>query len=96
MPSSDVLFRLANFFGLTADDLMKYSINLDDNIYFEAPKPSPSLYAEIDFQEYQKGLSDFPLTTKEKHLLYYFSKLDRKNQDEVIFYTKYRIQNDHR
>ena len=41
-PSSESLFKLAGFYNISVDDLMQLTMELDRNIYYDAPIPTQS------------------------------------------------------
>ena len=51
-PNSEMLYKLAGLYDISVDDLLHLSIDLDKNIYYEAPGPTQSsddLAAYLDF-----------------------------------------------
>ena len=51
-PNSEMLYKLAGLYDISVDDLLHLSIDLDKNIYYEAPGPTQSsddLTAYLDF-----------------------------------------------
>ncbi|MBO4374908.1 MAG: helix-turn-helix transcriptional regulator [Lachnospiraceae bacterium] len=89
-PGTMVLYRLANFYGMSVDDLMKLSIHLDENIYYDAPGPTQVVMEEADFLSYHGDRNEKPLSEKESRLLFHFSKLSPAQQDEVISFAKFK------
>ena len=39
VPSPDTLFKLALLYQISTDDLMQLSVELDPNVYYDAPAP---------------------------------------------------------
>ena len=91
-PGSTILYRIANFYGMSADDLMKLSIPLDDNIYYDAVIPSKTVKEEAEFLSYRDNKKEKPLSKKEALLLFLFSKLNSSEQDEVISFARFKRQ----
>ena len=91
-PSSETLFKLAGLYNISVDDLMQLTIELDRNIYYDAPPPTQSSEDLAAFLEYfnnpknQKKYQYF--SNREKELLYYFEKLDDIDKWEIIEFTK--------
>ena len=91
-PNSETLFKLAGLYNISVDDLMQLTIELDRNIYYDAPPPTQSSEDLAAFLEYfnnpqnQKKYQYF--SNREKELLYYFEKLDDIDKWEIIEFTK--------
>lgn len=97
-PSSETLFKLAGLYNISVDDLMQLTIELDRNIYYDAPPPTQSSEDLAAFLEYfnnpknQKKYQYF--SNREKELLYYFEKLDDIDKWEIIEFTKIKAHKD--
>lgn len=91
-PDHETLFKLAGLYNISVDDLMQLTIELDRNIYYDAPPPTQSSEDLAAFLEYfnnpknQKKYQYF--TNLEKELLYYFEKLTEIDKREIIEFTK--------
>ena len=98
IPSSETLFKLAGLYNISVDDLMQLTIELDRNIYYDAPPPTQSSEDLAAFLEYfnnpqnQKKYQYF--SNREKELLYYFEKLDDMDKWEIIEFTKIKAHKD--
>ena len=51
-PNSEKLYKLAGLYDVPIDDFMHLTIDLDKNIYYDAPAPSSSSIELTDFLEY--------------------------------------------
>ena len=51
-PNSETLYKLAGLYDVPIDDFMHLTIDLDKNIYYDAPAPSSSSIELTDFLEY--------------------------------------------
>lgn len=51
-PNSEILFKLAGLYNISIDDLMLLTIELDRNIYYDAPAPTQSSEDLAGFLEY--------------------------------------------
>ena len=51
-PNSETLYKLAGLYDVPIDDFMHLTIELDKNIYYDAPAPSSSSIELTDFLEY--------------------------------------------
>lgn len=91
-PTSDALFKLAGLYNISVDDLMLLTLEVDRNIYYDAPVPTQSSKDLAEFLEYfynpnnQKKYQFF--NTLEKELLYYFEKISDEDKKEIIEFTK--------
>ena len=91
-PNAVALYRIASYYGISVDDLLRLIVELDDSIYFDAPGLSPDGMGFVDYMDFmeQEKLKGF--SQKEKELLYYFRKLGLDDQDEVVKYAVFRLQ----
>ena len=91
-PNSEMLYKLAGLYDISVDDLLHLSIDLDKNIYYEAPGPTQSsddLAAYLDFFNNPSNQKKFQYNTNlEKELLYYFEKISDDDKKEIIEFTK--------
>ncbi len=91
-PNPGILYKLAGIYGISVDDLMQLSAELDPNIYYDAPAPTQSSEDLAGFLEYfnspfnQKKYRLF--SSLEKELLYYFGKISDTDKREIIEFTK--------
>ena len=95
-PNSEMLYKLAGLYDISVDDLLHLSIDLDKNIYYEAPGPTQSsddLAAYVDFFNNPSNQKKFQYNTNlEKELLYYFQKITDSDKKEIIEFTKIKAQ----
>ena len=91
-PSSESLFKLAGFYNISVDDLMQLTMEIDRNIYYDAPIPTQSsedLAKFLDFFNNPLNQKKYQLfSNKEKELLYYFNQISEVDKDEIIEFTK--------
>lgn len=91
-PSAEILYKLAGLYNISVDDLMALSIELDKNIYYDFPAPSPTSENLAGFLEYfgnPKNQKKYALLTNlEKELLYYFEMISDDDKREIIEFTK--------
>ena len=99
-PNSEMLYKLAGLYDISVDDLLHLSIDLDKNIYYEAPGPTQSsddLAAYLDFFNNPSNQKKFQYNTNlEKELLYYFQKITDSDKKEIIEFTKIKAQKKNR
>lgn len=95
-PSSEILFKLAGLYNISVEDLMQLTIDIDRNIYYDAPGPTPSYQDLTGFLEYfnnpnnQKKYQMF--NNLERELLYYFEKISEPDKKEIIEFTKIKAR----
>lgn len=91
-PSPDILYKLAGLYGISVDDLMQLTLDIDRNIYYDAPAPTQSSEDLAGFLEYFNNPNNkrkYQLFTNlEKELLYYFEKISEDGKKEIIAFTK--------
>lgn len=51
-PNSETLYKLAGLYNVPIDDFMHLTIEIDKNIYYDAPAPSSTSIELTDFLEY--------------------------------------------
>jgi transcriptional regulator with XRE-family HTH domain len=95
-PSNEVLYKLAKFYDITIDELMRNTVELDPNLYFNASLPN---HTGEDFGEYLAYFSTDANKRKyqfhtvlEKELLYYFEKLSEADKKEIIEIAKIKVK----
>lgn len=91
-PSTDTLYKLAGLYEISVEDLMQLTIELDRNIYYDAPAPTQSSEDLAGFLEYfnnPKNKKKYQLFSNfEKELLYYFEKISEDDKKELIEIAK--------
>ena len=91
-PNSEALYKLAGLYGISVNDLIQLTMELDRDIYYDAPGPTQSsddLAAFLDFFNNPKNQKKFQNNTNlEKELLYYFEKITDEDKKEIIEFTK--------
>lgn len=98
-PSTDMLYKLAGYYKISIDDLMHLTIDIDRNIFYDAPKPTQSsedLASFLDFFNDEKNRKKFQYNTNlEKELLYYFQLITDEDKREIIEFTKIKAHKAH-
>ena len=97
-PNPETLFKLAGLYNVSVDDLMQLTIDLDPDIYYDAPAPTQSSEDLAGFLEYfnsphNKRKFQY-MTNLEKELLYYFEQISDVDQREIIEFTKIKAHRD--
>lgn len=95
-PNPEILYKLAGLYNISIDDLMHLAINLDKNIYYDAPAPTQS---SIELEEFLNFLNSpqnekkYKLfSTSEKELLFYFKQLSDFEKQEIIEIEKLKVR----
>ena len=95
-PNSEMLFKLSGIYNISLDDLMQLTIELDRNIYYDAPAPTESSEELASFLEYLNNPNNrkkYQLCNNlEKELLYYFEKISEVDKKEIIEFTKIKAK----
>ncbi len=95
-PNPEILFKLAGLYNISVDDLMQLSMDVDRNIYYDAPAPTQTSDELAGFLDYfnnpnhQKKYQMF--NNFERELLYYFEKLSEVDKREIIEFTKIKAR----
>lgn len=95
-PNPEILFKLAGLYNISVEDLMQLSIELDRNIYYDAPMPTHSSQHLSEFLKYFNNPNNQKKyqfnTILEKKLLYYFEKISDEDKKEIIEFIKIEAQ----
>ena len=95
-PSPETLFKLAGIYNISVDDLLQLTVELDRNIYYDAPAPTSSSETLAEFLEYFNSPSNQKkyqhCSTLEKEVLFYFEKLSEGDKKEIIEFTKIKAR----
>lgn len=95
-PSTEVLYKLATLYSIPVNDLLQLTIELNSNIYHDAPAVAPSVNELSNYLNYttdpnnEKKLKH--LNRKEKELLYYFEKLNVKDQEDILDFIRIKAK----
>lgn len=95
-PNSEILFKIAGLYNIPVDDLMQLIIDIDRNVYYDAPAPTKSSEDLSEFIEYFASPGNKKKyqynTILEKELLYYFEKITDEDKREIIEFTKIKTR----
>ena len=95
-PSAEVLFKLAGLYSISIDDLLQLTMDIDRNVYYDAPAPTQSSDDLSGFLEFfnnpynQKKYQYF--SNLEKELLYFFQKISDEDKKEMIEFMKIKAK----
>ncbi len=90
-PGSVPLYKIASYYGIPADDLMKLCINLDENLYFDETPLSDLGISTADFLNFYNDPKYASLSHQQKEILYHMSKLDACDRKELIEYAVFKV-----
>ncbi len=95
-PGSDTLFKLAGLYGISVDDLMQLTMDIDRDIFYDAPAPTQTSEDLAGFLEYfnnPKNMKKYQyFTNLEKELLYWFEKISEADKREIIEIAKIKTR----
>ena len=95
-PDAETLYKLAGLYNISIDDIMQLSLNLDRNIFYDAPAPTQSSEDLAGFLEYFNNPNNHKkyqmFNNLEKELLYYFEKISESDKKEIIEFTKIKAR----
>ncbi len=91
-PGPDTLFKLAGLYGISVDDLMQLTVDIDRDVYYDAPGPTQTSEDLAGFLEYfndpRNARKYQHFNSLEKELLYYFAKITEDDKRELIEFAK--------
>lgn len=95
-PSTETLYKLSGLYNISVDDLLHLSVELDRNVYYEAPGPSKTsedLSAYLEYFNDPRNQKKFQYNSNlEKELLYYFQMISDHDKREIIEFTKIKAK----
>ena len=95
-PDAEALYKLAGLYNISIDDLLHLTINIDRDISYDAPKPTPTSNDLAEYLEFFNNPSNKKKymfnTTLEKELLFYFDKISEEDKKEIIEFTKIKAR----
>ncbi len=91
-PGPDTLFKLAGLYGISVDDLMQLTVDIDRDVYYDAPGPTQTSEDLAEFLEYfndPRNVRKYQhFSNLEKELLYWFEKITEDDKRELIEFAK--------
>lgn len=91
-PGSEAMYKLAGLYNINVADLMHLCIELDENIYYDAPTPSPD---SVDMGEYLTFINKESnrkkynqLSDIEKQVIFFYGQLSKEDQQDIIDFLK--------
>lgn len=95
-PTPEILYKLAGLYNISVADLLELTVDIDRNVYYDAPEPTSSSEELSDIIEYfnddkqKKRYQNFSIL--EKELLYYFNKISEEDKKEIIEIIKIKYR----
>ncbi len=91
-PGPEVIYKLAGLYNMDVADLMHLCIELDEDIYYDAPVPSQD---SVDMGEYLTFISKesnrkkySQLSDTEKQMVFYYGQLSKADQQDIMDFLK--------
>lgn len=88
-PSLGTLFRLAMYYGVSVDDILKHCIDLDDELLFESDAHKEG--EEADYISFIHKDKYAPLAPLEQKMLFKFNKLGTDDKNELLCYADFKL-----
>ena len=87
---------LSGLYNISVDDLLHLSVELDRNVYYEAPGPSKTsedLSAYLEYYNDPRNQKKFRYNSNlEKELLLFFQMISDHDKREIIEFTKIKAK----
>lgn len=97
-PPVNSLYNLAKLYGIPVENFLELVVTYNINMDF-AVKPQPTTQTDDDFSLFMKYINapenskKFKyLNRRERFLLYYFSMLDLRDQNDILTFLKIKCQ----
>ena len=89
-PGVAPLYKIASYYGIRADDLMKLCVELDENIYYDAVSMTKEGEQMSDYLKFYNDPRYAELSPDQRELLYYQSKLTVSSRKELTEYASFK------
>lgn len=94
IPSTETIYKLATLYSIHTEDLLQMTLNEKLNNYYVVPTSTNnelSLFLDyINDPSNEKKLKN--LNRKEKELLYYYEKLNLKDQEDILDFIRIKAK----
>ena len=91
-PGPEVIYKLAGLYNMDVADLMHLCIELDKNVYYDAPTPSQD---SRDMSEYLTFINNDQnrrkygqLSDDEKQVVFFYRQLSKPDQQDILDFLK--------
>lgn len=95
-PSHEILYKTAQFYNITLDELLANTVAVDSDLFFTSDQTNHTAEVSAEYLSHfntdtNKKKYQFH-TVLEKELLYYFEKLSEADKKEIIEFTKIKVK----
>ena len=90
-PSLGTLYRLAAYYYISVDDILKRCIDLDDELLFKSDVSKDKHKEEADYLSFIHNERYAALSPLEQKILFKFNKLCTDDQNELISYAEFKL-----
>ena len=90
-PSLGTLYRLAAYYCITVDDILKRCIDLDDELLFKSDSSKDKNKEEVDYLSFIHKEKYAALAPLEQKMLFKFNKLGANDQNELLSYANFKL-----
>ena len=90
-PSLGTLYRLAAYYCITVDDILKRCIDLDDELLFKSDASKDKNKEEANYLSFIHKEKYAALAPLEQKMLFKFNKLGANDQKEMLSYVDFKL-----
>ena len=90
-PSLGTLYRLAAYYCISVDDILRHCINLDDEMLFNTDASKDKNKEEADYLSFIHKEKYAALAPLEQKMLFKFNKLGANDQKEMLSYVDFKL-----
>jgi len=90
-PSLGTLYRLAAYYYISVDDILRHCINLDDEMLFNTNASKDKNKEEADYLSFIHKEKYAALAPLEQKMLFKFNKLGANDQNELLSYADFKL-----
>lgn len=91
-PGPEVIYKLAGLYNMDVADLMHLCIELDENVYYDAPTPSQDSRDMSDYLTFinndQNRRKYGQLSDDEKQIAFFYGQLSKPDQQDILDFLK--------
>jgi len=90
-PSLGTLYRLAAYYCITVDDILKRCIDLDEELLFKTDASKDKNKEEANHLSFIHKEKYATLAPLEQKMLFKFNKLGANDQNEILSYADFKL-----
>ncbi len=90
-PSLGTLYRLAAYYCISVDDILRRCIDLDDELLFKSDSSKDKNKEEADYLSFIHKEKYAALAPLEQKMLFKFNKLNPNDQNEMLCYADFKL-----